>query len=128
MFDWPSVSEDDKQACHELGLSNFNECLAVIAGNPLPIVIDHVFERDEWAQDCFRALEGRAIFFVGVHCSLPVLKERERQRGNRKIGLAKYQYDVVHKSRVYDLEVDTSLMTPDEAAAIVLAKSYIQEQ
>jgi chloramphenicol 3-O phosphotransferase len=46
--------------------------------------------------------------FVGVFAPLEILEERERRRGDRLIGLARWQYGRVHRNRRYDLEVETS--------------------
>jgi chloramphenicol 3-O phosphotransferase len=47
---------------------------------------------------------------------LEVLEAREHQRGDRAIGLARWQYGRVHKDMRYDLTVDTSTATPAECA------------
>ena len=47
---------------------------------------------------------------------LDVLEARERERGDRLIGLARWQYDRVHHGKRYDLELDTSKATPMECA------------
>ncbi|MEM1223359.1 MAG: chloramphenicol phosphotransferase [Verrucomicrobiota bacterium] len=120
MFDWPSIEESDRRECHALGISNFHKCLPNLASNRFDLVVDHVFEKMEWHEACFRALEGQRIFFVGVHCPLAILEERERQRGDRRIGLARGQFDKVHENKNYDLLVETSLMTPDECASKIL--------
>ncbi len=45
--------------------------------------------------------------------------ERERSRGDRLIGLSRWQYDKVHRDRTYDLEIDTSDATPLECAELI---------
>ena len=62
------------------------------------------------------------LFLVGVFAPLDVLEARERERGNRLIGLARWQYDRVHKDMKYDLEVDTSRATPLECAELIRQK------
>ena len=74
----------------------------------------------DWFEECFRSLEHREILFVGVHCPLAILEERERKRGDRKIGLAKTQFEVVHLGKDYDLEFDTSVMSPEQCAKKIL--------
>jgi chloramphenicol 3-O phosphotransferase len=53
---------------------------------------------------------------VGVLASLDVLEARERARGDRMIGLARWQFERVHDGMAYDLEVDTSAASPSECA------------
>ncbi|MEQ0777760.1 chloramphenicol phosphotransferase [Paraburkholderia tropica] len=57
---------------------------------------------------------------VGVYCPLHVLEERERQRGDRLIGLARWQYDKVHAGMTYDVTVDTSEATPEQCAQVIM--------
>lgn len=54
----------------------------------------------------------------GRCCPLPVLEERERARADERTpGQARAQFDRVHTFTVYDLEVDTSILSPEECAA-----------
>ncbi len=64
-------------------------------------------------------LTGFEVFRVGVFAPLAVLETRERQRGDRMIGLARWQYRGVHQGVTYDLELDTSGATPMECAALI---------
>ncbi len=59
------------------------------------------------------------LFLVGVLAPLVVLEERERQRGDRLIGLARWQYNRVHQGMKYNLEVDTSVASPMECAHLI---------
>ncbi|EMF8836840.1 hypothetical protein V4U24_002444 [Vibrio parahaemolyticus] len=54
--------------------------------------------------------------FVGVHCCLDVLVERERLRSDRVQGSAEEQALRVHQGVVYDLELSTSNDTVKECA------------
>lgn len=62
------------------------------------------------------------VFMVDVFASLEILEARELQRGDRMIGLARWQYDGVHKDMRYDLEIDTSNITPVEGAQMIKQK------
>ena len=42
-----------------------------------------------------------------MHCPLPELERRERERGNRRVGEARTDYQVVHGFAEYDLEIDS---------------------
>ena len=49
---------------------------------------------------------------------LDVVLQRERERQDRTLGQAEAQFAVVHRwADRYDVEVDTSVLTPDEAVA-----------
>ena len=59
-------------------------------------------------------------YFVAVRCPLDVLEQREQQRQDRTLGQARAQLDLVHAHGVYDLEVDTSLASPEQCAQQVV--------
>jgi chloramphenicol 3-O phosphotransferase len=50
-----------------------------------------------------------------------VLEARERARGDRLIGLARWQLDRVHVGVAYDLEIDTTAASPLECARMIKA-------
>ena len=68
---------------------------------------------------CLNALRGRPTYVVRVWAPLDVLEERERSRDDRAPGMAREQVDHPAYRRAYDLEVDTSLCTPEEGAVAV---------
>jgi chloramphenicol 3-O phosphotransferase len=49
-----------------------------------------------------------------------VAEQREKAREGRMLGLARGLYDEVYRNKVYDLEIDTSSLTPEEAAQMVI--------
>jgi chloramphenicol 3-O phosphotransferase len=87
------------------------------AGNDL-IVDDVMLGRGE--ADEYRALLAPfELRFVGLIAPLAVLEARERARGDRQLGLARWQYERVHSGIAYDLEIDTSLASPEECARTI---------
>jgi chloramphenicol 3-O phosphotransferase len=86
------------------------------AGNNL--IVDDVLLENEMAE--YAALLADVTFHaVGVFAPLDVLEARERERGDRLIGLARWQYDRVHDGKRYDLELDTGTATPMECATLI---------
>ena len=59
------------------------------------------------------------LYRVGVFAPLEVLEARERDRGDRLAGLARWQFHRVHQGVTYDLEIDTSSRTPLECAQAI---------
>jgi chloramphenicol 3-O phosphotransferase len=55
-----------------------------------------------------------------VHCPLAVAERRERERGDRIVGTARGQHALVHTFRKYDVDVDTSVATPQECEEAIL--------
>ena len=65
----------------------------------------------------YRALLARHdLRFVGLFAPLDVLESRERRRGDRELGLARWQYGRVHQGVEYDLRIDTAEASPAENA------------
>ena len=95
--------------------------VASLADAGLSVIVDHVLLEPAWLPDLATRLAGHDVLFVGVRCPLEVVVERERERRDRTIGQAAAQFDVVHRAGGYDLEVDTSQLSADEAAAVIAA-------
>lgn len=87
------------------------------AGNSL--IIDDVAEAPQIA-DYRRILQSYSPLLVGLTAPLDVLEERERSRGDRMVGLARWQHERVHRDVDYDLMLDTSSHTPTEAALRIM--------
>ena len=73
----------------------------------LAMAIAHFADRDAW--------------LVGVYCAIEVAVGREKRRSDRAIGGAALFAEEVHRHGLYDIEVDTSVLTPEEAAQRVIA-------
>ena len=91
----------------------------VKAGNNL--IVDHIIEHEQWLADLLRLLAPFDVFFVGVHCPLPELERRERQRGNRRPGEARGDFDTVHHFTEYDLDIDATQPTEGNVARLITA-------
>jgi chloramphenicol 3-O phosphotransferase len=65
------------------------------------------------------------VVLVGLRCPAEELERRERERGNRPVGLAAFQFPIVHENMRYDIEVDTS--TADPRACAEQIKTFIAE-
>jgi chloramphenicol 3-O phosphotransferase len=87
------------------------------AGNDL--IVDAVIYTPETLRAVIQAFHTVPVLFVGVRCPLEVAERREIARGDRAIGGARTFNDHVHAHGVYDLEVDTSLASPEECALAI---------
>jgi chloramphenicol 3-O phosphotransferase len=93
-------------------------------------VIDDVWlvpDRPAGLQD---ALSAANTIWVGVHCPLAIVEQRERARGDRPVGAARGDrpvgaarghHGLVHTFKKYDMTVDTSVASPRECAEAILA-------
>lgn len=76
--------------------------------------------------DCARRLRGLPVLFVGVRCPLAVVMERRLatwQAGYAEDGsvpkpVLRWQ-EAVHVPGIYDLEVDTAVLSPEECADVI---------
>ena len=57
---------------------------------------------------------------VKVECPLDELEKREIARGDREIGLAKFQYENIHDGVIYDLNLNTLVNSPEQCAQQVI--------
>lgn len=90
------------------------------------VVADTVIDRQEMMEKFIETLSGIPVVFVKVKCSKDELMRREKQRGDRRIGLALEQFDSVYAFGHYDFEVDTETLSPVEAAEKIL--NFIDER
>lgn len=70
---------------------------------------------------CARSLAGLPALFVGVRCPLEVILERRRASWGPEMAEARLPailrwQEAVHVPGIYDLELDSSLLTPAESA------------
>jgi chloramphenicol 3-O phosphotransferase len=98
----------------------FHRCLAALADAGNGVVADCVVETRDQLDGLVRSLASHDVFFVGVHCPLAELERREAQRGDRRIGDARRDFETVHTFSDYDLEVD-STDSPERNAERVVA-------
>jgi chloramphenicol 3-O phosphotransferase len=102
----------------ERTMRGMRHAIAAMAGQGNNLIVDDVMLGSEGAEYA-ELLASFTVFTVGVFAPLDVLGARERQRGDRLTGLARWQYDRVHKHMTYDIEVDTSRATPMQCAELI---------
>ncbi|SCW49018.1 chloramphenicol 3-O phosphotransferase [Rhizobium mongolense subsp. loessense] len=85
----------------------FHRSLAAYASAGNNLIIEHILDTDGWLDELADLLAPFDVFFVGVHCSLPVLLEREKARGDRPIGSAEQDYNAIHRNVRYDLTIQS---------------------
>lgn len=107
------------------------EAIALHSRLGLNVVVD-VGHHDAYAVPrgilpaCAKLLEGLPVLFVGVHCPLEVVMQRRRATwpaitpddGSVPQPVSLWQ-QAVHVPGIYDLEVDTSVLSPEECADVI---------
>jgi chloramphenicol 3-O phosphotransferase len=72
--------------------------------------------------DCARRLAGLPVLFVGVRCPLDVIVKRRKEDGSSDEPAATavvLWQEEVHKPGIYDLELDTSRLSPRDCADVI---------
>lgn len=86
------------------------------------LIVDDVIADSEWLHSVVRALAPFTVLFVGVVCPLDELERRESARGDQMMGVARGMLEPAHEHGLYDLTVDTSVMTSVECAKTIKAR------
>ena len=117
-FDHPAVHVDE--VWRPLGLL-FYETIGRFVDGGFNVIAEQVFQDSRQLGDAVATLARRMLWFVGVHCDLDVAEQREAvRRDGTKVGTARYHSERVHRHGHYDIEIDTSAMTAQQAAASIV--------
>ncbi len=105
----------------ERAMHGMRHAIAALAGQGNDLIVDEVMMGNGEGEEYCRLLSGFDFRMVGLFAPLEVLEARERERGDREIGLARWQHARVHRGLSYDLEIETSGTTPLENALRICA-------
>jgi chloramphenicol 3-O phosphotransferase len=96
--------------------------LAATARAGAGIIVDDVFLGGGASQARLRSSQdGLAVLWVAVHCDTSVAVAREMARGDRVLGLAASQSELVHVGVDYDVHVDTTHTSSMDCARTIAA-------
>jgi chloramphenicol 3-O phosphotransferase len=98
-----------------------HQCLPALATAGNNIIFDHIIETKAWLYELISLISELDVFFVGVHCSLPELERREIQRGDRRRGEARQDFETVHSIPTYDLEINSEHPLEENVALLIQA-------
>jgi len=108
--------------CRNL-VRGMHRAFAALADERNNLVIDYILYDQQWLPDLVDALYGYDVYFIGLKAPLDVIERREKKRNTSPEGHARAYYDEVHKHKEYDVILDTSDLTPQEAALAI--KEYV---
>jgi chloramphenicol 3-O phosphotransferase len=112
------------------------EAIAAHARHGLDVVVD-VGLHESYSKPldilalCARPLDGLPVLFVGVRCPLAVIWQRRKESWAQDVATAddslrtaveRWQGDVHAAVESYDLEVDTSMLTPTQCADLIATR------
>jgi len=100
-------------------MRGMRHAVSAMAAQGNDLIVDEVIIGTEAVEEYQALLAPFEVRWVGLFASLEVLEQRERARGDRQIGLARWQYTRVHRAVVYDLEIDTNATPPRDNARII---------
>ena len=93
------------------------------------VVLDHVLLCDETLksdngeatlQEFTEVMAGINVLYVKVECPIEQLQRREKLRGDRELGLAKSQIELLWPQDGYDLVIDTYKEETEDSAKRIL--------
>ena len=103
----------------------FHSCIVAFASAGNDLIVEHVIEHQSWYDDIVQLLIPFEVFYVGIHCPMPELERRERERGDRTIGEGRSHIeDGIHTWGPYDFELDSSAQSVKDSAKIVIKAYY----
>ncbi|PAV27944.1 chloramphenicol phosphotransferase [Virgibacillus profundi] len=107
------------------------ESIAIYSHLGLNVVVD-VGHHDGYSvprdilKECSKILNGPEVLFVGIRCPIDIIMERRKDTWNRGYNPdgtvprpVRLWQELVHVPGIYDLEVDTSILPPEECARII---------
>ncbi len=103
-------------------LRGMRRAAATFAREGNNLIIDDLCLEPDYLWDYVRTLHGLDVLFVGLRCPPDVLMKREAERLGRFPGTAIRQDERVHQQAIYDLEIDTSEQSADQAAKAILGR------
>ena len=98
----------------------FYACVRALLDNGHDLIIDHAVAAQYHLEALRTAISGHDALLVGVYCDAATLRERERARGDRRIGMAEEQLARVHSLLEYDLTIDSAKVAAADAAREIL--------
>ena len=101
-------------------VGGMNRSIAAMAEEQNNLIVDHVVIEKIWMDQCLELLGGRYVLFAGLHCPLEELERRERKRDSRRQGFARAQIKNIHQGKIYDIELDTHVLSVEQCAEQVL--------
>jgi chloramphenicol 3-O phosphotransferase len=99
----------------------FYACVKALAALGHDLVIDHAVMSQAEAELLRDAVADHETLVVGLDCPVDVLEGRERQRGDRRPGMAAAQCERIHRWLAYDVRIDTAAVSPEDAARRIVA-------
>ena len=121
--DWsnPMFGESLSRALHRSVAASGDQGFDLIVDGVLP------YGDSQGIADALEIFSRFRFCYVGVHCDPDILEAREKQRPDRDQGWARRQLSDLHKGQRYDIEIDTTGLSPDHNAELVARYLFDQD-
>jgi chloramphenicol 3-O phosphotransferase len=97
-----------------------HRAMKAILDSGFNLIIDDVVILDEFLQDYIQLFQDYTVYFIAIKAPIEVVTHWESTRDDRVPGMARGLYDDVYKNKVFDLEIDSSKMPPEQSAKAIL--------
>ena len=115
----PHLPDDVGERCLAVPMHwALHRAIASFADQGFDLIVDGVlpYGHPDSIADALSIFRRHRLCYIGVHCDLDVLEQRERATADRNEGWARRQYKDLHDGAGYDIEVDTTTTGADENA------------
>jgi len=122
-FSWQTVKDEQNNAiAHAIHVGPFGkqmvqafkEIVVSLVKSGLNVIVDDVSFGKEEVDAWKTSLKEVNVLWVGVTAPIEILEQREKDRGDRKIGSAKWQAERVHCDVQYDVVINSHEKSIDE--------------
>lgn len=124
-----TVEQDGKPAVivtsgptQQRALRGMRHAVAAMADVGCDMIVDEVFLDSAVADEYRTLLSAHRLYMIGVHAPLDVLEAREAARGDRAIGLSRWQLPRMHRDMRYDFDIDTNEASPEACARAIIGR------
>ena len=97
----------------------YHRAVAALASAGNDVIMDYPLSEQWRLDDLLQTLQGYDVTLVEVRCSPDELERRERNRGDRPVGLARSQ-TMVYAHGEHDIAVDTTNTDAHECAITIM--------
>lgn len=114
------LNKEARLAWRQTFFDGFHRSIPAFASVGLDLLIEHIVEEKDWADQLQVLLSPFDVFWVGVHAPVTEIERRERLRGNRQQGEGLYHLKT-HQFCTYNVEVDTTKPLSQNITTIITA-------
>lgn len=101
-------------------VDGYHRCLPSLLDAGCKLIIDNAWIDAVEVDSLMTLLSPYQVCVIGVYCDLAEAKRRELARGDRAIGLAEYEFPLVHQVFNYDFTLDTTQISPEQGAHLIV--------